>query len=818
MKNVLLTMVCLIATAIFGGGNLKAQEATNNVSFAESDDNQTLTVTVNGTTTDADAQLFETQLNGKSYSKVIFNGGGTVNDSFVTKLNNKTSIEVLDLDGVFVDNLTSATIPTGLNSNWKELTFPMTKTVDNEMVLPTAMLSNYQWTSDLSLKVVIPEGYTKIADKAFQNNKKVTSLSLPTTLKTIGKFAFASTGLTELSLPEGLDKVDDGAFYELKALAVVKLNENLRYIGAGAFGCSGNIDEPSVQRTITIPGTVRFIGPYAFAERKFSDIYFQGKNAPVCPYGSFVYDTGWNETKTMWGTAFTGTDDKVHYCNGGYAAKGNELSDNVSDGYANRENYKNGYYMTIMHYPTDANYPDKYSDQTRKYETKFTTNSDGSESFAGSTTHMEVGKESVQLQYFFDSNSSASDYNKGNAQVANNFTGTEVEVGYRDTYVGGDYIWPSQSQFIRAYVTAGLGLKWDGVTPVDTKLSPEDEEVLKEAGYDLTDETLSYNAFLGTRKFALTNADVKSSPNYEIKMEGGKWWTLCVPFNMTKKQVVETFGDKTQVCLFTSVTRTIVNSGTNSIVLRFVTDVMQHNCTDADGKMKDEYGKWNYGDINEAVAPNDNDIVIYAHESYMIKPSITDNDAVFVVNNYDPIQGNPLPTVVSSKDEILQAESGVDYRFIGNYIGSSTTTSSVAPQVSNVVYIPQYSYVYFRPNGYKDYMFWFYTSANTAVWKPNKSIVQAISENHDGGKLDWDNFFNAAKIDTPSTNNAKQISLFGEENNNDVTSIGTVEIIAGEASNSPIYSLDGQLVSSDGNLSSLAKGIYIQNGKKYIVK
>ena len=34
----------------------------------------------------------------------------------------------------------------------------------------------------------------------------------------------------------------------------------------------------------------------------------------------------------------------------------------------------------------------------------------------------------------------------------------------------------------------------------------------------------------------------------------------------------------------------------------------------------------------------------------------------------------------------------------------------------------------------------------------------------------------------------------------------------------PVYNLNGQLVSRDGSIEGLGKGIYIKNGKKFIVK
>lgn len=790
-------MVCVIAAILFWGGKAYAQETSSNVSFTESgDDNSTLTITVTGTAVDADVLNFENQLSGKSYSKVIFDGGGTVNDAFVRKLDNMTSIEVLDMSGVVVESLTSNTIPlinTGSNSTLKVMIFPKTEEVNGKMLLPSSLLDNYKWTRGLALTIIIPEGYTDIENAAFQNINGIKSVSLPSTLNYIGKYAFASTGLTKLSLPTNLDKIDDGAFYELKNLAVVKLNDNLRFIGAGAFGCSGDLTDNS-QRTLVVPESVRYIGPYAFSERKYSDIYFEGKNTPVCPFGAFTYVDGYGNIETKKGTAFSGTDDKVHYCNGGFDAnaKMSDLADKVSQGYANRENYINGgFYMTIMHYPTDAKDPDKYSDQSRKYETKFDKEGD-SEKF-DDRAFVKVGEEPEQLYYDYHDNS-------GSNSGASNYCFQFVNPGFRDTYLGEQYIWPSQSQFIRAYVTAGLGVKWDGVTQVDTELSADDKKVLKEAGYDWEkDPTLSYNAFLGTRKFALTNADIKSSPSYVIDMKGGQWWTLCVPFNMTKKMVDKTFGENSEVCLFDRVIRQVNNkTKKNRIVLYFTQNVYAHKT-----EPKGADGKWKFDE--NASAPNDDDIVIYAHEAYMIHPSKTDEDATFVVDNYEPVEGSPTPTVVMGKNEYVgksDAPDNVPYRYVGNYL-SKGEGRAIAD-----VKIPKYSYVYAK-SGKEKPKFWFLTD-DLMTWKPNKCVVQ--TNERGAGEDDFQNFFDF------EASSAKQASFFGTEFDDSTTAIDSMEIIAGEKNDSAIYNLEGKLVSNDGSKSNLAKGIYIQNGKKFVIK
>ena len=298
-------------------------------------------------------------------------------------------------------------------------------------------------------------------------------------------------------------------------------------------------------------------------------------------------------------------------------------------------------------------------------------------------------------------------------------------------------------------------------------------------------------AYMGTRQFVLANGDHEASNEYKVKdIQGGYWWTLCVPFNMTKKQIDDVFGEGTHVCLFSDVERHAEGSQ-KKITLKFVHDVYAHKT------VKDANGNYATNFNDNASACGDDDIVIYAHESYMIYPTKTEADAVFVVNNYEPIEGSPLPTIVTASD-------GTEYRFIGNYttqIGGDEIRKAI--ERIKTITIPQYSYMYAKKKTEPNYKFWFY-SGTTMAWKANKCVVQATAK--DGGTTDFNNFFG------DTTSQAKQASIFGSDDIDDKpTEIEHVEIIAGEQPKNNIkYDLYGRRVADD------YKGIYIMNGKKYI--
>ena len=645
----------------------------------------------------------------------------------------------------------------------------------------------------LLTNVTLPNSLTEIGEKAFLYAGKLASIELGANLTYIGKEAFVGTGLTSISFPENLDKIDDGAFYGLNITNLV-FNEKLRFIGNSAFA----LPSEQTETVLMIPASVKYIGPFAFNFRQYQDVYFQGTKAPLMPVGKAIFHSNWGE-----GTAFSA---HTLMGNSGFdPSSGNLRDDAKGEGFANRENYKNGrVYFCIMHYPSSTSDEDAkdFTDTSRTYET---CPEGGTWDYAN--TPLAVGKEDADPE--FKTGMSNAPY-----------IGTKVDYGYQDTYLGRQYIWPSQSQWVRSYIVNSYGYNWDGVTKYRSNLTEEDYATLKEAGFvvgtgegQYTEDELCKIAHMGTRRFVLVNGDSKSTPEYKITMKPGQWWTLCVPFNMTKKQVLDTFGSDTQLCLFNKVTRDLGVNGKNKIVLYFTQDVLKHSTKNADGtKMKDANGMWSADIATAQDNVADDDVVLWAHESYMIKPyngEQSNQDAVFVVKNYEAVEGNPLPTVVQSATTVQsrQASETKEYRFVGNYLGNENARATK-------VTIPQYSYVYANTRSDPVYKFRFYTG-NTSTWKPNKSLVQTNDRN--GGRDDYNNFFGIDKS-TPLPAGSKQASVFGGENFDETTGIEDVTIVAGTDTLTPVFNLEGKMVSSNGDAAGLPAGIYVKNGQKFMVK
>lgn len=831
-----------IASAVYYYNNVKVDD--NSTFFAEhstwvKDDTKSVSFADELAQTIADGK-FETvkfentsstdalKINNSIISKILFIEGMPTWNAFNSNLIN------LDLGQATCTDLSSKTFSTtdkNGKANLTTLTLPLTvktsvmseltsKKVE-KMVLPSEVLGNYY--SDITT-VTIPEGYDRLGDNAFLNRDKISTFHLPSTLtlignaalknckaltsiklnnglQNIGKEAFTGTKLTSIDFPSSLRMIDDAAFFECKIFNL-KLNAGLQYIGNAAFGLLGNATD-NAEKTLEIPASVRYIGPFAFAVHYYQDIFFYGEKAPIMPVGTSPYIQGHGEQAAFSANTYMGNNG----FNPGKEWKEGDIFDNAyNDGYANRENYKNGgVYFTMLHYPKELNDDQRaaYTDITRVYKT-----AEGDQKFCyaknnNPDSYVEVGKESQDLKY-------------GGYDAP-----TKCDFGFQDTYLGHQYVWPSQEQWRRSYVVNALGYNWDGKTPYRSTLSDEDIAILSYAGFkegtgkgEYPRAELEKIAHLGTRMFVLADADVnedkepEKEPEYPVDVKGGEWWTLCLPFNMTKAMVDETFGEGTQVCLFDRVVRQ-VNETTrkNRIVLYFTQNVYKHKT-----EPKKADGTWNFQET--APAPADDEIVIYAHESYMIHPTKTGKDVVFAVKNYQPAVGSPTPTVVIGKNEYPGASStpdNVPYRYVGNYLESvdaQTASQSVDAQALQEVKIPKYSYVY-ASNG-KETKFWFLTSDNMA-WKPNKCVVQTNTRGD--GERDHEEFFDY------NATGAKQASFFGEDFIDTPTSIeDEMVIIAGEGSDAPVYSLDGTLVNTTGDLTGLPKGVYIKGGKKYVVK
>ena len=134
-------------------------------------------------------------------------------------------------------------------------------------------------------KITVSEGVTRIGAFAFNSYAKLTSVSLPTTLESIGDSAFISctsltdtnflpstdismgdsvfaacTGIAVIAIPDGWTKIDAGAFASITQATAIAIPSTVKEIGAAAFKSCTKV------ATVSIPDSVTKIGNDAFAD------------------------------------------------------------------------------------------------------------------------------------------------------------------------------------------------------------------------------------------------------------------------------------------------------------------------------------------------------------------------------------------------------------------------------------------------------------------------------------------------------------------------------------------------------------------------
>ena len=112
-------------------------------------------------------------------------------------------------------------------------------------------------------ELALPEGITEIYEHAFEyafyGEAKITKVTIPDSVTSIGDRAFYKcTGLTSVTIGNSVTSIGDYAFYKCTGLTSVTIGNSVTSIGTYAFGyCTG-------LTSITIPDSVTSIGDRAF--------------------------------------------------------------------------------------------------------------------------------------------------------------------------------------------------------------------------------------------------------------------------------------------------------------------------------------------------------------------------------------------------------------------------------------------------------------------------------------------------------------------------------------------------------------------------
>lgn len=626
--------------------------------------------------------------------------------------------------------------------------------------------------------VLLPthESQTEIPAECFNLMENLTELMIPSHYRVIGERAFLNVHkLTHIYVKDiKADKKYDHGNY------TITLPESLEEIRS-----EGTVDNPT------------FFGDEM---KKVTDIYVMAENAPKCGKNAFS-----------------------NHLTCGYGGFVGSWAHPIQ-----RSNYdKSGEVIAVLHYPAKSKYngEDKnFTDITRVY-----------------TLYDETG--------MVDGN--------GNLKV-----------------------WPRHEELCRSYNQAIAGYIWNDWqkykqdkqgNSVLISDNPNGQYTVANTGYD--------QAYQGWHEFVLSETYIPKPfepQEYYNKFDQYDWYTICIPYNITKSMLLQAFGvstgaeynntvkliDGKEYIDAASVTGADAGNGWIYPDVRSLIQVKRsyknlkvtlclseklftpEHCqeitigTDGQG--------YEYTDLTD-----EDPIIIKAGMPYLIRPYVPADAHIKNIGAYLCAYVSQLKDV---KPVLFKAIEGNDKKYAVPYekgvethalkLDESTESNRVyvmkddgTPCKYNFVgsyvdrLIPQYGYYLGKEKSTGKHKF-FRTSKTTTKWNCYSSIITGMStpdyvkegdESEEGIQNIVLKFHSTDDLviledEKPKTGNtsAKRLGIaFDDSGVNDLpTSIDEIDVDIALPEDSRIYTVNGTRVAAD----RLKKGIYIQNGKKIVVK
>lgn len=267
--------------------------------------------------------------------------------------------------------------------------------------------------------------------------------------------------------------------------------------------------------------------------------------------------------------------------------------------------------------------------------------------------------------------------------------------------------------------------------------------------------TMQNGDYAGWKNFALVGENKEDETWDDNKRVDGKWYTMCLPFDMTAQQLKSAYGSKVEVVEFSDVEVVTKPNNDKIVTLKFKQPVTETK----------------------------------AHHPYMIHPSLHKGTQTGVKTTIVGIKKQEEKQESLDAQKVVKTADGVTYTFIGNY--------------KNAKPLQQYSYYYYSGDDETRYKNGFYKwiASNSGTWTPYTACVLMNKDNGANAK--------------PS------ISYYLESIDGQTTAIDTLPVMPAvhDMQQGKVYTITGQLVQQGTiNLKALPQGVYIVNGKKYIVR
>ncbi len=237
-------------------------------------------------------------INDKTYKEenglryVIQNGkavitkcvGNVVEVPDTIQINGKTySVASIGADAFSNCNSLSRVIYKGTISQW------VSKDFGNEYSNPLSMNKLYINGMLYQKKNIVLEEISKIGSSAFNNYRLLESITIPTSVTSIGNSAFKNCSSLQctITISNGVTSIEDYTFYNCNSLKVTfAADSKLKSIGNYAFYSCDALE------SIIIPQSTTSIGEYAFAYIRLSNVYLNltfEKNSQLRSIGAYAF-------------------------------------------------------------------------------------------------------------------------------------------------------------------------------------------------------------------------------------------------------------------------------------------------------------------------------------------------------------------------------------------------------------------------------------------------------------------------------------------------------------------------------------------------
>ena len=454
---------------------------------------------------------------------------------------------------------------------------------------------------------------------------------------------------------------------------------------------------------ITISENVEDIGTHAFWTIYVKDVFAMGKKAPKCAFNAFH----------------------------GVSYHGNNTPADATDKLTREDFNVSTGWLALLNFPHDCDDTNRkhYTDIDRVYTIPDANNrTDGDGNIIRWPSHLDFSRSYNQAVLGITWN-----YWKDGSD-GDNFKGSYTNPNVNG-YNGGSYILVGRD---------GLPSTWNATTQLSSVTSSFSTWVKNTSSTYLAefgaDEPNIQDDYVGWHQFALAYPRnyLTDDPQWNVgKITDNDWYTLCLPFDLTKSQLLAAFGDPVQniypqLHALYGVTR---DEDNEQIVLQFTKDLVASNMRwrFEDDSQYSTASKEHYEDATE-----DDPVILKSGYPYLLKPqlpqtlldSISDGSMskrtisykYATEGNYDYATVpylNYYVTATDGNDEVCTNGSDANYlyHFVGNYENDT---------------VPQYAYYMGRSKSSGIHKFFRKTGTKSKIWSGSSAIIGANWDTPEG--------------------------------------------------------------------------------------